>query len=229
MNGFFAPPSRMLRIRFVLPILALLIAGPVGPGVLVAQSPSAYEVVPSESYLIATLDRSGIFSFASHRHAILAREWTADLRIDPNSLPSSTGSIVIPARFLVADTEEARSKAGIGSGPGADDVREIQERMLGPEVLDVDRYPEIRFEITSIESTAPQQFQAHGTFHLHGRAREITVPVRSRPHNTTGFVFEGSFTVKQTDFGMTPVTVAGGTVRVKDEMKIAFRVAVARR
>jgi hypothetical protein len=33
-------------------------------------------------------------------------------------------------------------------------------------------------------------------------------------------------TLKQTDFGITPVTVVGGTVKVKDEVKIEFEIAL---
>jgi hypothetical protein len=38
--------------------------------------------------------------------------------------------------------------------------------------------------------------------------------------------YRGSATLKQTDFGMTPVTIAGGTVKVKDEIKIEFEIAL---
>ena len=32
----------------------------------------------------------------------------------------------------------------------------------------------------------------------------------------------GAFTLKQTDFGIVPVTAAGGTIRVKDDIDIQF-------
>jgi len=32
--------------------------------------------------------------------------------------------------------------------------------------------------------------------------------------------------LKQTEFGITPVKVAGGTVKVKDEVKVAFSIAL---
>jgi hypothetical protein len=36
--------------------------------------------------------------------------------------------------------------------------------------------------------------------------------------------YVGSAKLKQRDFGMTPVSVAGGTVKVKDEVKIEFEI-----
>jgi hypothetical protein len=36
--------------------------------------------------------------------------------------------------------------------------------------------------------------------------------------------YTGSSQLKQTDFGITPVSVGGGTVKVKDELKLDFEV-----
>jgi hypothetical protein len=39
-------------------------------------------------------------------------------------------------------------------------------------------------------------------------------------------LYQGAAALKQTEFGITPVKVAGGTVKVKDEVKIAFSIAL---
>lgn len=39
--------------------------------------------------------------------------------------------------------------------------------------------------------------------------------------------YVGSAVLKQADFGMKPVRVAGGTVRVKDEARIGFDIRLA--
>jgi hypothetical protein len=36
--------------------------------------------------------------------------------------------------------------------------------------------------------------------------------------------YTGKVTLKQTDFGITPVKIAGGTVRVKDVIEIDFEI-----
>jgi hypothetical protein len=50
--------------------------------------------------------------------------------------------------------------------------------------------------------------------------RTVTVTVKK-----VGEVYTGSTRLKQTDYGMKPVSVAGGTIKVKDEVKIEFSVA----
>jgi len=56
-----------------------------------------------------------------------------------------------------------------------------------------------------------------GRLSLHGVTRQIAVDVRSENGR-----FLGTCTLKQRDFGITPITVAGGTVKVKDELEIEF-------
>jgi hypothetical protein len=40
--------------------------------------------------------------------------------------------------------------------------------------------------------------------------------------------FTGVARLKQSDFGITPIKVAGGTIRVKDEIQIEFDIQLAR-
>jgi hypothetical protein len=42
-----------------------------------------------------------------------------------------------------------------------------------------------------------------------------------------GEAYTGSTRLKQTDFGIQPVSVAGGAVKVKDEVEISFKIYAA--
>ena len=88
-------------------------------------------------------------------------------------------------------------------------------------VLDVGHFPEIRVQSTSVEPKGPGHWIVHGNLALHGADRPIAVEVTLK-----GERYQGSASLKQTDFGITPVTVAGGTVKVKDEVKIEFEIAL---
>jgi polyisoprenoid-binding protein YceI len=91
--------------------------------------------------------------------------------------------------------------------------------MLGTQVLDVDQFPEIRFQSTGVEPKGPAHWIVHGNLGLHGKDHPITFEVILKDDR-----YRGSATLNQTDFGITPVTVAGGTVKVKDEVKIEFEI-----
>jgi polyisoprenoid-binding protein YceI len=76
---------------------------------------------------------------------------------------------------------------------------------------------EIHFEASNVEQEATDHFVVAGTLSLHGRTRPISSHiVRSNGH------YRGDTALKQRDFTITPVSVAGGTVKLKDELKIEF-------
>lgn len=103
------------------------------------------------------------------------------------------------------------------------DRNEIQTNMLGPEVLDTATHQEIRFRSTSVEGGGDRAWKVAGELTLHGETRPVTVEVRD--HNGR---YTGVCRLKYTDFGITPVKVAGGTVRVKDEVQIDFDIQLSR-
>jgi len=60
-----------------------------------------------------------------------------------------------------------------------------------------------------------------GRLTIRGEARTISVPVVRQ-----GGTYRGSVEIKQRDFGIEPISVAGGTVKVKDQLKIEFDIVV---
>ena len=135
------------------------------------------------------------------------------------------GSRTIPVASLVVDSTEARHLAGLDAGPSPGDVRKIQDTMLGPEVLDARNYPTIVFTSSSVAAGA-SELRVTGRFQMHGQTREITVPVRYTRSPDGSFDFSGEFQIRQTDFGIKPVSVGMGTVNVKNEVRIRFAVTV---
>jgi polyisoprenoid-binding protein YceI len=61
-----------------------------------------------------------------------------------------------------------------------------------------------------------------GDLTLHGQTHPITFAV-TRVDATH---FHGATTVRQSAFGISPIRIAGGTVRVKDDVKVEFAIAL---
>src|SRR5436190_15672204 len=70
--------------------------------------------------------------------------------------------------------------------------QEVQDRMLGPEVLDSTRFPQIRFESTGVERQGKDVLALRGQLSLHGVSRPILVNVRSENGS-----YKGTCTLKQ--------------------------------
>ncbi len=168
--------------------------------------PSA--IATGQSQITVHVYKAGVFSALGHDHVI--------------SAPISSGSVDKNQRRV-----DLRMNAGalrvMDPGASEKDREEIQRTMLGPEVLDTEHYPEITFRSTGAEQTQPGSWSVRGNLTLHGQTLPATVEVRE-----TGGHYVGTSELKQTDFGIKPVKVAGGTIRVKDEIRIGFDIQLAR-
>ena len=99
---------------------------------------------------------------------------------------------------------------------------EVQQKMLGPDVLDVEHNPEIRFRSTKIAAAGEGRWHVEGTLELHNKPATVAFDVA-----VEGGRVKGTAKVSQKKFGIPPINVAGGTVKVADEVTIDFDIAVA--
>jgi polyisoprenoid-binding protein YceI len=151
--------------------------------------------------------KSGFLSAFGHNHEIQAPIQSGQVK----ESGSPSVELHIDARKLrVLDPEASDSTRA-----------QIQETMLGPQVLDVDHFPEVSFQSTGLEPKWSEHWIVHGSLALHGKDHAITFEVTLKDDR-----YRGSAALKQTDFGITPVTVAGGTVKVKNEVKIEFEIVL---
>ena len=160
------------------------------------------EIDAERSTMTVRVFKAGLFSAFGHNHEIKApiaegrfnkEEHGVMLRVHSTSL-----------RVVDKDVSEK-------------DRAEIQTTMLGPQVLDSQRFPEISFKSTAVERQGDGKYLVLGDLTLHGETRRIQVQVEG-----DGEHYRGWAQLKQKDFGITPVTVAGGTVKVKNEVKVEF-------
>jgi polyisoprenoid-binding protein YceI len=88
--------------------------------------------------------------------------------------------------------------------------------------LDSERYPEIVFRSTAAEPAGADSWKVSGALTLHGQTRPVTVEVTEKAGH-----YLGNALLKQTDFAIKPVRIAGGTVRVKDTVRIEFDIQLS--
>lgn len=155
------------------------------------------------STLTVFVYKSGLFSALADNHVIRA--------------PIANGTISETAPLSVSLTVRSAALRVLDPNLSADRRAEVQTRMLGSEVLDTTTFPEIVFVSTSIVESGRDAWQVTGNLTLHGKTRSITVSV-----TRVNAAYRGAATIRQRDFGIEPIRVAGGTVRVKDELRIEF-------
>jgi len=197
--------------------VTVVLCGVAAAAIVRGAAAHTYTIDPSRSRATIEVGKSGALSFAAgHRHEVVASGIAGAIIVDPADPARSTGRVTIAASALKVS----------GKGEPADDVPKVQAAMAGPQVLDVEHYPAITVAITSIAIKANQETRLDGVvtgqLTLRGVTRSITVPVAARLEGQT-LVATGSFALKQTDYGIKPVSV-GGVVSVKDTLNISFEI-----
>lgn len=167
-----------------------------------AASPLCGQTAAKQSVITVHAGKTGLFSGFAHNHTISAPVERA--MIDAKNMSAQIS--VETKRMKVLDPEASEK-----------DRAEIQATMLGPKVLDTARYPEIRFQSSRIEQTSPGHYRVTGTLNLHGMHKELSFEMTGGQGH-----YQGKTKLKQTDFGIEPVSVAGGTVKVKNELELDF-------
>jgi len=169
------------------------------PGVRAQQ----HGIDTQKSTLTIHVGKTGAFSGLGHEHEVRApiQRGTADTG------PHPAVEVHVDARALRVIDKDGSEK----------DRAEVEKTMLGPEVLDSERYREIVFKSTGAEPAGQGQWTLRGNLTLRGQTRPISVQVTLKDGR-----YLGETTVKQTEFGIKPPGKAG--IRAKDEVKIAFDV-----
>lgn len=183
-------------------------------------SPVHYRLVADESRFTVQAFAEGLFSAFGHDPVIAIRDFTGEVTFTPGTLSDASVRMTIKADSLaVSDDVKEKDRAEI-------------ERMMREDVLETAKYPEIVFESTSVtaQKLGEGRYRARviGNLTLHGVTQknlwiqaEVTMSVEK-------LRAQGEFPLKQTDYQIKPVSVAGGTMKVKNELKFSFDIVASK-
>ncbi|HMF56125.1 MAG TPA: YceI family protein [Pyrinomonadaceae bacterium] len=179
----------------------------------------SYRIDASRSRFLVRAEASGLLSVFGHNPTIAVRGLGGDVRFVPGTLASASLLVLVKADSLavVGDVSEK-------------DRREI-DRAMREEVLEAVRYPEIVYMSRSVSAnrTAENQYRItiNGDLSLHGVTRNRPINAQITV-NDQSLLARGEFALRQTDYNIKPVSAVGGTIRVKDELKLSFDISAER-
>jgi polyisoprenoid-binding protein YceI len=162
---------------------------------------------------------AGILSAMGHNPTIAIRTFSGEVDFNPDALQASGLELTIKAASLSVEDDVS------------DKDRREMERVMKNDVLEADKFPEIRYEASSSSITklggALYSASLSGTLSFHGVTHNQPVPVRI---TTLGEMLRasGEFALKQSDYQINPVSVAGGALKLKDELKFSFEMVAHR-
>ncbi|MEP7324631.1 MAG: YceI family protein, partial [Gemmatimonadota bacterium] len=138
------------RLPILIAASVALLAGPVR-----AQADSAvYQLTPL-SRLDVNTGKSGLLSFAGHKHQIRARQFSGTVVYFPGDPSRSHLAITVATRSLEVLTP-----------PDTEEIRKVTESMRG-DVMHVDSFPEITF-VSKTVTPIQGGFRVLGALTMHG-------------------------------------------------------------
>lgn len=173
-----------------------------------------YVIDPKGSTFIVRAFATGLLSSFGHNPTIAIPDFQGEVHFTSGSLEDASLHLVIQAASLKV-TDDISTK----------DRQEIESRMRD-EVLETDGFEEIVYECpraASIQKISEGQYMVtlNGDLTLHGVTQAQPVPARVTIQGDT-LRAAGDFSIRQSDYEIRPVSAAGGTVKLKDELKLTF-------
>jgi polyisoprenoid-binding protein YceI len=172
-----------------------------------------YAIDPAMSRFTIRAFATGMFSAFGHSPTFAVRDFSGEVQFAPGTLEQACLTLKIKAASLNVQ-DDVREK----------DKREI-ERTMNEQVLESSKYPEIAFKTTGVSAKKSGENQ-----YLLNLAGDLTLRGVTKPQPVAAHVVlvgntlraHGDFSVLQTAYGIKPVSVAGGAVKLKDELKCTF-------
>ena len=162
---------------------------------------------------------TGLLSAMGHNPTVAVHDFSGEMKFNPDKLEAGSLKIIIKSSSLSVQDDIS-----------AKDLREM-ERLMNQEVLEAAKFPEILYEASNIFVTkmAEMLYSAtlKGNLTLHGVSHSLPINVRVALFGSM-LRASGDFSLNQTDYDIKLVSVAGGALKLKDELKFSFEI-VARR
>ena len=164
-----------------------------------------------------TIDPSHSGIHFTVRHLVISKvrgafgRWQGTVDFDDKDLASSKVSAVIEAASI--DTREPKR----------------DEHLRSADFFDVERFPELRFESTSIERDG-DEYRVHGDLTIHGVTHPVLLAVEALgggkdPWGNERLGFQARTTISRKDFGLTwNQALEAGGVLVGDKIEIELDV-----
>ena len=166
----------------------------------------AQSIVPANAKVEAIVEKTGLLS--GKKHVLAWEKFDGKFSVSPPSV-----------EFVV----EAGSMKVLDDWIGDGKKEDVRKEAVGKDVLDVAKFPGIRFVSTGVTGDMAGAFQVAGNLTVRGITKAATLAVKR-----TGTGYEGETRFPMTAFGIKPPKAALGAIGTKDEMTIRFVVGASK-
>lgn len=176
-----------------------------------------FRVDPKESLVVIEVRRAGKFANLGHDHVVASHDVRGWIAPD-----EGRADLYVPLERLVVDEPELRKESGFTTQPSETDIEGTGANMRD-KVLEVEKFPFALVRVSGVETRAGAATLSV-TVKLHGTTRTLRAPAKIAADSDRIGV-DGRLSFDQSEFGITPYSVLGGAVAVRDrvDLRIVIR------
>lgn len=192
---------------------------------VVDDSDRLYALETDRSIATVNVRRGGALARLGHDHVIAARDIRGFVRLRDGRV---VANLYATLAGMSVDEDALRAEAGFTTEPSAEDKAGTRANML--KSVDATTFPYIQVALSAQVgsfSAAAVTVDAEVTISLHGQERRYSVPVTADV-SSGSLTARGGLTIRQTDFGIDPFSILGGSLTVLDELEIRFEIEARR-
>ncbi len=185
-----------------------------------AQGKPVFRVDSRESLVVAEVRRSGSLARLGHDHVVASHEVGG--YVAPGE---GRADLYVQLERLEVDEAALRAEAGFDTQPTESDIEGTRANML-VRVLEADRFPFALIRVSGVDASRREAAMSVAIT-LHGVTRALQAPARIDA-DADLIEVSGRLSFDQTDFGITPYSVLGGAIAVRNGVDLRFRIRARR-
>lgn len=148
----------------------------------------------------------------AHDLILSPRNWQGTLNVDADNPAASSAALTIDGRSI----EILETVGGMMSLSDKD--RGKIAKNMEEDVLQTNKFPELKFESTSVSGSAPN-FNVAGNMTIRGTTRPVNVAL-----TVNGTQVNAKTSISQKDFGIKPFSAMMGAIKLRDDVDFELTV-----
>ena len=176
-------------------------------------APVKFKIDAAASRFTVQAFATGLLSAFGHNPTIAIRDYDGEIQINPDTIDNASARVTVRTSAMEV-VDEMKN----------DDREKLEQAMYG-QVLESNHFPTAVYESNQItvQKDSPEQWRVHvtGELSFHGVTQSHFLDARVT-YMGTMMRITGQFPLRQSDYGIKPVSFAGGALRLKDELKFNF-------
>ncbi len=185
-----------------------------------------YQIDGDHSRADILVRRGGKLARFGHDHVVSATRFDGYILLVADDLKHSQADVRFALGSLIVDDPITRAQFALDTKPTPQDIEKTSANMHG-KVLQTDFWPQVHLKV-EITGGTPDAPEAQLTMRLHGQEQSFPVTFTAVGMGTEQLQVNGVFSLRQSDYGITPFSILGGGLQVLDQVDVTFHLQADR-